>query len=288
MDLIPPHEGATDFDEIYIVQDLMETDLHRIIYSKQSLTVDHAKYFIYQIIRGLKYLHSANVIHRDLKPGNLLVKSDCSLKICDFGLSRVMEDNSEGSIYVVTRWYRSPEILLNCRNYGGAIDVWSVGCIMAELLLRKPLFPGEDYISQIKLIHGVLGTQSPRDLQHVHSERAKKFITSLPRKNPVPFSQLVPDCRRDTDLLDILEKFLRFSPDDRISIDNALEHPFLASNRNPSSEIVADFTYDDAFHFEEENPDTLGKDRIQELMWQELREMHEYLPPSHPGHATGK
>ena len=185
--------GATDFDEIYIVQDLMETDLHRIIYSKQSLSVDHARYFVYQIIRGLKYLHSANVIHRDLKPANLLVKSDCSLKICDFGLSRVMEEQDEGaytcfivfdcntniillihfdkcslsvaclelfllgSMYVVTRWYRAPEILLNCRHYGAAIDVWSVGCIMAELLLRKPLFPGDSYIDQIKLIHNVLG-----------------------------------------------------------------------------------------------------------------------------------
>ena len=85
LDLTPPPPTTEEFDDIYIVQDLMETDLHRIIYSKQPLTISHIQYFIYQVLRGLKYIHSANVLHRDLKPSNLLLNSNCDLKICDFG-----------------------------------------------------------------------------------------------------------------------------------------------------------------------------------------------------------
>ena len=108
VDILPPPSDAEEFDDIYIVQDLMETDLHRIIYSRQALTIEHIQYFMYQILRGLKYIHSANVLHRDLKPSNLLLNSNCDLKICDFGLARGLEDDQAGVLteYVVTRWYR--------------------------------------------------------------------------------------------------------------------------------------------------------------------------------------
>ena len=104
IDLLPPHTHTLPPDDIYIVQDLMETDLHRIIYSRQALTIEHIQYFVYQILRGCKYLHSANVLHRDLKPSNLLLNSNCDLKICDFGLAR--ERAGALTEYVVTRWYR--------------------------------------------------------------------------------------------------------------------------------------------------------------------------------------
>ena len=134
-------------EDLYIVSDLMDTDLYRIIYSKQELSLDHVQYFVYQILRGLKCLHSASVVHRDLKPSNLLLNSNCDLKICDFSLARRILDRPDGeqaeqelTEYVVTRWYRAPEIMLACREYGTPVDLWSVGCIMAELLERKPLF----------------------------------------------------------------------------------------------------------------------------------------------------
>lgn len=115
MDILVP-SNLEEFEDVYIVQDLMETDLHRIISSRQPLTIEHAQYFIYQTLRALKYIHSANVLHRDLKPSNLLVNSNCDLKICDFGLARPVEENS-GPLteYVVTRWYRAPEIMLSCQ-----------------------------------------------------------------------------------------------------------------------------------------------------------------------------
>lgn len=159
-DMMPPlARNVEDFNDVYICNELMETDLHRIIYSKQPLTIDHAQYFLYQILRALKYIHSANVLHRDLKPSNLLVNSNCDLKVCDFGLARGVLSDEEMigrprnalllTEYVVTRWYRAPEIMLACHEYAKPVDVWSVGCIFAELLGRKPYFPGDDYIDQV-------------------------------------------------------------------------------------------------------------------------------------------
>ena len=167
VDMMPPNvKYVEDFNDVYLVTDLMETDLHRIVYSKQKLSIDHAQYFIYQVLRGLKYIHSCRVLHRDLKPSNLLVNSNCDLKICDFGLARginrdpndpyTMGTAGGGTMllteYVVTRWYRAPEIMLACHEYSYPIDVWSVGCIFAELLLRKPYFPGDDYIDQVCIV----------------------------------------------------------------------------------------------------------------------------------------
>jgi mitogen-activated protein kinase 1/3 len=159
--MMPPMARyVDDFTDVYIVSELMETDLYRIIYSKQSLSLDHVQYFIYQVLRALKYIHSANVLHRDLKPSNLLVNSNCDLKICDFGLARgvygseQMRDSNKRHLlteYVVTRWYRAPEIMLACHEYDKPVDIWSTGCILAELLARKPFFPGEDYIDQVRI-----------------------------------------------------------------------------------------------------------------------------------------
>jgi|TARA_B110000208_G_C11694007_1_gene403407 mitogen-activated protein kinase 1/3 len=131
----------------------METDLHRIIYSRQDLTDDHVQYFIYQVLRAVKYIHSAKVLHRDLKPSNLLLNSNCDLKVCDFGLARGIDDRTSQDLteYVVTRWYRAPEIMLSEDDYSMAVDLWSCGCILAELLGRKPIFPGEDYIHQLQV-----------------------------------------------------------------------------------------------------------------------------------------
>jgi len=165
IDMMPPNvKYVEDFIDVYLVADLMETDLHRIIYSKQKLSIDHVQYFMYQTLRGLKYIHSCKVLHRDLKPSNLLVNSNCDLKICDFGLARGIPDEQDlqngGTMllteYVVTRWYRAPEIMLACHEYSYPIDVWSVGCIFAELILRKPYFPGDDYIDQVRDIDAKL------------------------------------------------------------------------------------------------------------------------------------
>jgi mitogen-activated protein kinase 15 len=131
----------------------MEADLHNAI-GQKILKDLHNRYIMYQICKGMKYLHSADVIHRDLKPSNILINSDCSLKICDFGLARSMAADSPDKDVVMTeevatRWYRAPEVLLGSQTYDKSADVWSVGCILGELLLGKPLFPGNSTLNQL-------------------------------------------------------------------------------------------------------------------------------------------
>lgn len=126
--------------------------LWELVSGKITITVSLLQYFLYQILRGLKYIHSANVLHRDLKPSNLLLNSNCDLKICDFGLARISSEADFMTEYVVTRWYRAPELLLSSSDYTAAIDVWSVGCIFMELMDRKPLFPGRDHVHQLRLL----------------------------------------------------------------------------------------------------------------------------------------
>lgn len=131
---------------------MMDTDLTSIIKSDQPLTEEHYKFFLYQLLRGLKYIHSAKIVHRDLKPRNLLVNSNCDLKICDFGLARPLFKNTKANVlteYVATRWYRAPELLLSAMHYTTSVDMWSVGCIFAEMLQRKPFLPGTDTKNQI-------------------------------------------------------------------------------------------------------------------------------------------
>uniref|UniRef100_H2ZA10 Mitogen-activated protein kinase n=1 Tax=Ciona savignyi TaxID=51511 RepID=H2ZA10_CIOSA len=144
-----------EMKDVYIVQDLMETDLYKLL-KTQHLSNDHICYFLYQILRGLKYIHSAHVIHRDLKPSNLLLNTTCDLKICDFGLARVAdpEHDHTGFLteYVATRWYRAPEIMLNSKGYTKSIDIWSVGCILAEMISNRPIFPGKHYLDQLNHI----------------------------------------------------------------------------------------------------------------------------------------
>ena len=129
-----------------------------------------------QILRGLKYVHSADVLHRDLKPSNLLLNASCDLKICDFGLARTREAPTNMTEYVVTRWYRAPELLLNSECYTPAIDMWSVGCIIAEMLGRRPLFAGKDYMDQLRLIVRALGMPSEDDMEFVEHDRARDYI----------------------------------------------------------------------------------------------------------------
>ncbi|PWN33436.1 Pkinase-domain-containing protein, partial [Meira miltonrushii] len=216
-----------EFNEIYLVLEASEADLSQIIRSGQSLSDAHLQYFVAQILRGVRYMHAAKIIHRDMKPGNLLVNGDCQLKLCDFGLARAFRDDS-GPLteYVATRWYRAPEIML-CfkKGYGPSIDIWSVGCILAELLGGKPIFAGKDYVDQIARINNVLGSPPKSTIEKIGSERARTYVESLPHMPKVPFAQLYP--KANSQAIDLLEKMLCWDPEERISAADALHHPWL-------------------------------------------------------------
>ncbi|QLQ78395.1 hypothetical protein HG537_0A06420 [Torulaspora globosa] len=231
---------------VYLVQELMETDLQRIINNRAAspLSDDHIQYFTYQILRALKSIHSAQVIHRDLKPSNLLLNSNCDLKVCDFGLSRCLASSSDSretlvgfmTEYVATRWYRAPEIMLTFQEYTTAIDIWSCGCILAELVSGKPLFPGRDYHHQLWLILEVTGTPSFEDIECIKSTRAKEYIANLPTKPKMPWQIALSKQHLDPQMVDLLDKMLTFNPNKRISAAEALSHPYLSTYHDPEDE----------------------------------------------------
>ncbi len=159
----------------------MDSDLYKIIKSNQELSDDHYKFIIYQIFRALLFLHSANIVHRDIKPSNILINEDCIIKLCDFGLSRNIKDGDRLNLteYVVTRYYRAPEVMLCSHQYSKSIDVWSAGCTFAELISKTYLFPGDNYLSQIKLIIETLGTPSDEDIEFITNQHAKNYVKSF-------------------------------------------------------------------------------------------------------------
>lgn len=263
----------------------METDLHRVIRT-QNLSDDHIQYFIYQTLRALKAMHSANVLHRDLKPLNLLLNSNCDLKICDFGLARSIASQEDNygfmTEYVATRWYRAPEIMLTFQEYTTAIDVWSVGCILAEMLSGRPLFPGRDYHNQLWLIMEVLGTPNMEDYYNIKSKRAREYIRSLPFCKKIPFSELFANTNNNTSTsntggrtninplaLDLLEKLLIFNPAKRITVEDALKHPYLQLYHDPNDEPISDKIPEDFFDFDKMK-DQLTIEDLKKLLYEEI------------------
>ncbi|CAD6337647.1 unnamed protein product [Miscanthus lutarioriparius] len=259
-DIIPPPQREA-FNDVYIAYELMDTDLHQIIRSNQALSEEHCQYFLYQILRGLKYIHSANVLHRDLKPSNLLLNANCDLKICDFGLARTTSETDFMTEYVVTRWYRAPELLLNSSEYTAAIDVWSVGCIFMELMDRKPLFPGRDHVHQLRLLTELIGTPNEPDLDFVN-ENARRYIRQLPRHARQSLPEKFPHVQPLA--IDLVEKMLTFDPRQRITVEGALAHPYLASLHDISDEPVCLMPF--SFDFEQH---ALSEEQMKDLIYQE-------------------
>lgn len=283
--LLPP--SRREFKDIYVVFELMESDLHQVIKANDDLTPEHYQFFLYQLLRGLKYIHTANVFHRDLKPKNILANADCKLKICDFGLARVAFNDTPTAIfwtdYVATRWYRAPELCGSFfSKYTPAIDIWSIGCIFAELLTGKPLFPGKNVVHQLDLMTDLLGTPSPEAIARVRNEKARRYLSSMRKKKAIPFSQKFPNA--DPLALRLLEKMLAFEPKDRPTAEEALADPYFKGlakvEREPSAQPVTKME----FEFERRR---ITKEDVREFIYREILEYHpkmlkEYLEGSEP------
>lgn len=275
MSLMLP-KSREEFQDIYMISELVEGDLYSIIKSPQKLEEDHIKFIIYQILRGLKYQHSANVLHRDLKPRNILISSKCEVKICDYGLARLLAYN-EGqktdnmTDYVATRWYRAPELLLANEGYDAKIDIWSVGCILAEMYLRKPFLMGTDWKNQLYLIIDLLGTANDKDLDFIENEKAKVFLHNYPYREEGKFDEIFNEVKADNNGLDLLKKMLIFDPRKRISVQEALQHPYLEEMYCPEDEPIREPI--NAIEFEFENVD-LNKEQLKDLIYEETLLYH--------------
>uniref|UniRef100_A0A7E4UTU5 Stress-activated protein kinase JNK n=1 Tax=Panagrellus redivivus TaxID=6233 RepID=A0A7E4UTU5_PANRE len=244
-----PQTSLTDFSDVYLVTEYMDFNLCQVI----QMELDHERmsFLLYQMLCGIHHLHRAGIIHRDLKPGNIVVNCRCELKILDFGLARSGDENGVMTPYVVTRYYRAPEIILGI-GYDTNVDVWSIGCIFAELILTRILFPGTDFIDQWTKIIEILGTPD-EDLMSRMPPSTGAYIKSRPFYDAVLWNVLFPNadfppnmkngrnghtfvsktiplrkhgltagCARN-----LISQMLVIDPNNRISVSNAILHPYV-------------------------------------------------------------
>ncbi|CAI5486910.1 unnamed protein product [Closterium sp. Naga37s-1] len=228
----------------------MESDLHQVIKANDDLTPEHFQFFLYQLLRALKYIHTGTA-HYD---------------------------------YVATRWYRAPELCGSFfSKYTPAIDIWSIGCIFAELLTGKPLFPGKNVVHQLELMTDLLGTPSPESIAKVRNEKARRYLGSMRKKQPMPLSAKCPNA--DPLAVKLMEKMLAFDPTHRPTAEEALADPYFKGLAKVEREPAAQPITKVEFEFERRR---LNMDDVRELIYREILEYHpqmlkDFLNGTDPG-----
>ncbi|KAK0058135.1 cyclin-dependent kinase 20-like isoform X1 [Biomphalaria pfeifferi] len=226
-----PHGSMIVFVFEYMLSDLSEV-IHKV---DKPLTEAQVKSYMLMLLKGIAFCHENNIMHRDLKPANLLISSTGHLKIADFGLARVFQNQGERlySHQVATRWYRAPELLYGARKYDEGVDLWAVGCIFGELLNNTPIFPGETDIEQLCLVIRVLGTPNEKNWPGMSKLDLPDFHKiSFPENAPIPLEEIVPDA--STEALDLLKQFLVYPSKQRIAATKALLHPYFFTEPLPA------------------------------------------------------
>ncbi|KAJ9104565.1 hypothetical protein QFC21_002063 [Naganishia friedmannii] len=218
-----------------LVLEYLDTDLEAVIKDRSLVfkTAD-VKSWMAMSFRGLEFCHRNGILHRDLKPNNLLISNKGELKLADFGLAREQGDaDSRMTHQVVTRWYRPPELLWGSRSYSFGIDIWSMGTIFVELVLRKPFLPGETDVDQLKRIIAVLGTPSDEDWP---GHRSLPDYFPQPESVGQRWTPWVASVGKSG--IDLMLKTLRYDPTKRISAKQALDHPFFREEPRPTPPIM--------------------------------------------------
>ncbi|XP_046875790.1 mitogen-activated protein kinase 9 isoform X2 [Hypomesus transpacificus] len=288
INVFTPQKSLEEFQDLYLVMELMDASLCQVIH----MELDHERmsYLLYQILCGIRHLHSAGIIHRDLKPSNIVVKSDCTLKILDFGLARTACTNFMMTPYVVTRYYRAPEVILGMK-YKENVDIWSVGCIMGEMVKGRVIFQGTDHIDQWNKVIEVLGTPSMEFMDRL-METVRNYVMNKPQYPGVSFSEIFPDWAFPTDsehdklktgqAQDLLSKMLVIDPERRISVEEALNHPYIhvwydpaeadaisdrqLEEREHSIEQWKELIYEELIDWEERNKNGVIKEEYSEVV----------------------
>jgi len=224
-------------DEVFLnlVLEYIPDTVYRVArhYSKlkQQIPLIYAKVYTYQLLRSLGYIHGIGICHRDIKPQNLLLDPQTSiLKLCDFGSAKMLVKGEPNVAYICSRYYRAPELVFGATNYSTAIDVWSAGCVLAELLLGQPLFPGESGVDQLVEIIKVLGTPTREEIQSMNPTYTDyKF----PQIKGSPWAKVFKN--RPADAIDLVAKLLLYTPTTRLKPFEALTHPFFDELRQPGT-----------------------------------------------------
>jgi len=260
-----PAVPSPNFEDVFLVLPYMPADLHKVIQSKQTLSERHVQAIMAQLFRALEQLHACGVAHRDLKPANILLSADCKLKICDFGLARgemPLQCSADGdddeppraearngvlTEYVVTRWYRAPEVMLLPKQYTSAVDIWSAGCILCEIMGRKPLFPGKNHVDMVTRVAQTMGAPADDELRWLPKDSdAYRFVRRVcPQKACSPLATLYP--RAEANCLDLVRGLLRWDPSRRNTAASAQEHPYLRTflgGRTPPRAEPFDWSFD--------------------------------------------
>eukprot|EP00928_Gymnodinium_smaydae_P066128 TRINITY_DN4918_c0_g1_i1.p1 TRINITY_DN4918_c0_g1~~TRINITY_DN4918_c0_g1_i1.p1 ORF type:complete len:450 (+),score=91.38 TRINITY_DN4918_c0_g1_i1:195-1544(+) len=332
-DIVAPADYRT-FNELYICLEICDTDLKKLIRTDVHISMLHINTMLCNLLVGLQYVHQCGIYHRDLKPANCLVNQDCVVKICDFGLARAVggeqlhlqalpntpRDEEGGEVrphggpvvpntlrkkrvmtqHVVTRWYRAPELALLQDEYTASIDIWSVGCIYAELLQmledgkpapdRGPLFPGSSCYplsperrqsnagrrartrgqhDQLEVIFDVIGTPSEADVAALTTEDARKYVQEFKQRPGTGIREKLPYAGDEA--LDLLDMMLKFSPEKRVAVDQCLEYKTIKELRRPGSlDNAAPAQVVLAFEREAD----LGEKMLRKYFEEEIRKYH--------------
>lgn len=213
-------------NKLYLVFEYLDMDLKKHMdNNRQPLGPAVVSSYLYQLLAGVAFCHSHRVLHRDLKPQNLLINQSGELKLADFGLARAFGIPVRTYTHeVVTLWYRAPEILLGARQYACAVDVWSIGCIFAEMTTRRPLFPGDSEIDELYRIFRVLGTPTEQTWPGVSV--LPDYTQQFPTWQGKPLQDMVAGMSAVG--IDLLGKMLQYQPAKRISAKAAMNHPFFS------------------------------------------------------------
>uniref|UniRef100_A0A0K0E6R1 Protein kinase domain-containing protein n=1 Tax=Strongyloides stercoralis TaxID=6248 RepID=A0A0K0E6R1_STRER len=245
------HSIGNRRDEVYLnlMLEFIKDTVHRVIRSygrsNQQMPIIATRVFTYQIFRALGYIHNLGICHRDIKPQNLLIDWESGiLKLCDFGSAKMLVEGEPNVAYICSRYYRAPELIFGSTSYTNAIDVWSAGAVFAEMLLGKPIFPGESGVDQLVEIIKILGTPSRENVMRMNPTYSNH---RFPDMRPQPFSSIFS--KASSEAINLMESLLQYDPTARPSPLRILCHPFFDELRKPGATYIHNIPLPGLFDF---------------------------------------
>jgi len=242
-------------EEVFLnlVMEYIPETIHRTLRThtkaKKLVPIMYTKVYIYQVARALAYIHYKGICHRDIKPQNLLLNTRThDVKLCDFGSAKMLKRGEANVSYICSRYYRAPELVFEATEYSTLIDVWSLGCVLAELLLGTPLFPGDSGVDQLIEIIKILGTPSREEITAMNPNHTSfKF----PQIKPHPWAKVFRN-KAPADAIDLVSKLLKYDPAQRIDAFDTLCHTFFDELRQPDAHLPNGKPLPPMFNFTEE------------------------------------